>query len=117
MEARVKEFSTGFGQSIAIPHCTVTDEESHDGKIRGMLAVCTPGVDFESQVDDKPAEIIVMLATPESQREAHLEILSVLGRMLSDKRIREQILKANCAASIYEIIHSEEAETFNYFLK
>jgi mannitol/fructose-specific phosphotransferase system IIA component (Ntr-type) len=81
-----------------------------------MLAVCTPGVDFESP-DDLPAEIIVMLATPESQREAHLEILSVLGRMLSDENIREQILKANCAASIYEIIHSEEAETFNYFLK
>ncbi|EDM27202.1 probable fructose specific permease-possibly phosphotransferase system component [Lentisphaera araneosa HTCC2155] len=116
MEEREKEFSTGFGQSIAIPHCTVTDEESHDGKIRGMLAVCTPGVEFES-MDDEPVEIIVMLATPESQREAHLEILSVLGRMLSDATIREQILKANCAASIYEIIHSEEAETFNYFLK
>ena len=73
-------------------------------------------VEFEA-MDDAPVEIIVMLATPDSQREIHLEILSVLARMLGDEKIREQILKANSAASIYEIIHSEEAETFNYFLK
>ena len=78
MKQREKEFSTGFGQSIAIPHCTVSDEESHDGKIRGMLAVCTPGVDFESP-DDLPAEIIVMLATPESQRKLTLRFYLFLA--------------------------------------
>ncbi|WDE95659.1 PTS sugar transporter subunit IIA [Lentisphaera profundi] len=116
MVEREKDFTTGFGQGIAIPHATVSEDEIHDGKIRGLLAVATPPVEFEA-MDDAPVEIIVMLATPDSQREIHLEILSVLARMLGDEKIREQILKANSAASIYEIIHSEEAETFNYFLK
>ena len=116
MIAREKDFSTGFGSGIAVPHAVLTDEELHGNKIKGLLAVTTPPIDFESP-DEEPVEIIVMLATPQSQRDVHLEVLSALAKMLRDETIRNSILNARSSADIYEIIHSEEAENFNYFLK
>jgi mannitol/fructose-specific phosphotransferase system IIA component (Ntr-type) len=61
---------------------------------------------------------MVLLATPESQRERHLEVIAALARAVGrDKSIQEQLFNAKTPAHAYEILHAEESESFNYYLE
>ena len=80
------------------------------------MALASPPVDFGAP-DDKPAELIILVITPEEHHERHLEVIGAIARMMQHADIREAILGAKSAAEIHEIIHSEEAENFNYFLQ
>jgi PTS system nitrogen regulatory IIA component len=94
--AREKLGSTGLGQGIAIPH----------GRIKGLreavgafIRLGTP-VQFDAP-DGKPVSLLFVLLVPEQATEHHLQILSELAQMFSDKAFRETLLKAADAAAIH----------------
>lgn len=87
--AREKLGSTGLGQGIAIPH----------GRIKGLKDVkaaffrlATP-VQFDAP-DGKPVGFIFVLLVPEAATEHHLQLLSELAQMFSDKAFRESLAGA-----------------------
>ncbi|MCH2207259.1 MAG: PTS sugar transporter subunit IIA [Lentisphaerales bacterium] len=115
VKAREEEMPTGIGEGIAVPHARLDRSFEDQDKIKGVLALASPPVDFGAP-DDKPSELIILVITPEEHSERHLEVIGAIARMMQHTEIRDAILNAKSAAEIHEILHSEEGESFNYFL-
>lgn len=94
--AREKLGSTGLGQGIAIPH----------GRIKGLKAPVgafmrlTNGVPFDAP-DGKPVSLVFVLLVPEAANEHHLQLLSELAQMFSDRDFREQLATAADATALH----------------
>jgi nitrogen PTS system EIIA component len=96
--AREKLGSTGLGQGIAIPH----------GRIKGLkeargafLRLAAP-VQFDAP-DGKPVDLLFVLLVPEAATEHHLQLLSELAQMFSDRTFREQLSASPGADAIHEL--------------
>src|SRR5919206_5060987 len=97
--AREKLGSTGLGQGVAIPH----------GRIKGLkealgafMRLAQP-VPFDAP-DGKPVSLVFVLLVPEKATEKHLQILSELAQMFSDKTLREAMTSAADAATLHQLI-------------
>ena len=97
--ARERLGSTGLGQSVAIPH----------GRIKGLkeavgafIRVASP-VPFDSP-DGKPVNMAFVLLVPEQATEQHLQILSELAQMFSDRELRERLSGDADVASLHQHI-------------
>ena len=94
--AREKLGSTGLGQGIAIPH----------GRIKGLktpvgaLVRLDTAVQFDAP-DGKPVGMIFVLLVPEAANEHHLQRLSELAQMFSDKDFRDRLAAAADAAALH----------------
>ena len=108
---REENMPTGIGHGIAVPHAIIGEGD----QIYGVLGLMDPPVDFGAP-DGEPARLVILIATPENQKHRHLEVIAAITRMRQNPDIREQLFRAISAEEIHEIIDSEEAETFNYFL-
>src|SRR5512132_4343832 len=81
--ARERLGSTGLGHGVAVPH----------GRIKGLknplaavLRVQQP-IPFDAP-DDEPVALLIFLLVPEAATQRHLEILSEIAEMLSDRALR-----------------------------
>jgi nitrogen PTS system EIIA component len=99
--AREKLGSTGLGLGIAIPH----------GRIKGLkeargafLRLATP-VQFDAP-DGNPVDMIFVLLVPETATEHHLQLLSELAQMFSDRPFRERIAAAPDTDAIHALFAS-----------
>ena len=101
--ARERLGSTGLGQGVAIPHGRIKALKS---PLIAVMRAESP-VPFESP-DGQPVRLLVVLLVPEHATEEHLEILSELAEILSDTNIRESLLTAKDAASIFRLLSSWE---------
>jgi PTS IIA-like nitrogen-regulatory protein PtsN len=97
--ARERLGSTGLGQGVAIPH----------GRIKGLkealgafIRVAQP-VPFDAP-DGNPVTLVFVLLVPEKATEKHLQILSELAQMFSDKALREAMVQAADAAALHHLI-------------
>lgn len=69
--------STGFGDQIAIPHCTLSNI---DDFVIGAL-ISENGIDFNA-LDGKPVKLFVYIIAPLKKRNEHIRILSELAKVL-----------------------------------
>jgi len=96
---REKEFSTGIGMGIAIPH----------GKSSGVKEAAlvfgrsTEGIDYQS-MDDELAHIFFLIAVPEESSNEHLKILSQISRKLMHKELRESLMNASSPEEIITLL-------------
>ena len=103
--AREEEGTTGIGEGIAIPHskCAAV-------KHAGLAAIVVrDGVDYES-LDDEPADLIFMIAAPETGANVHLEALAKLSTILMDTEFKEALVKADTAEQFIRMIDEKEDE-------
>lgn len=103
--AREEEGTTGIGEGIAIPHskCAAV-------KRAGLAAIVVKeGVDYES-LDDEPADLIFMIAAPETGANVHLEALAKLSTILMDTEFKEALVKAATAEQFIRMIDAKEDE-------
>jgi PTS system nitrogen regulatory IIA component len=97
--AREKLGSTGLGQGVAIPH----------GRIKGLKdALCAfirlaQPVPFDAP-DANPVGLVFVLLVPEQATEKHLQMLSELAQMFSDKALREAMSQAPDAAALHALV-------------
>jgi PTS system nitrogen regulatory IIA component len=97
--AREKLGSTGLGQGIAIPH----------GRIKGLKDAVGAVVRTRQPIpfdapDAQNVSIIFVLLVPDRATDMHLQILSELAQMFSDKPFRELLLAAPTAAELHRLI-------------
>ncbi|MEK6708483.1 MAG: PTS IIA-like nitrogen regulatory protein PtsN [Pseudomonadota bacterium] len=97
--AREKLGSTGLGQGVAIPH----------GRIKGLRDAAAAFIRMKEPIpfdapDGKPVSLICILLVPEKATDQHLQILSELAQMFSDKNFRESLLTGKDAAEVYQLI-------------
>ena len=109
---REKLTATGIGSGIAVPHAKI--ELSDTNSIQGVFAIADPPIDFKSP--DGPAKYIILLITPLNNEEKHVEVISNIAKLLRTPDIVHALDKAKTSAEIYDIIYSEQAENYNYFL-
>lgn len=96
--AREKLGSTALGLGVAIPH----------GRIKGLKQAVGAFVRLEAPVqfdapDGKPVDLIFVLLVPEAANEQHLQLLSELAQMFSERAFREKLSAAEDSAALYEI--------------
>ena len=100
---REKESTTGVGNGIAIPHgrCKTVDKA-------GLAAiVLNKPVEYEA-LDNKPVELLFLIAAPEDKGNVHLEILSKLAMMLMDQEFTFKLKNSRTAEEFIRAI--DEAE-------
>lgn len=109
--AREREASSYLGEGLAIPH----GELYEDAPIAGVMGISKQGI--PTPEGDDRIHCVVLLATPRGRRDRHLEVLAAFARSIgSDPNIRQQLYDAHSPAHAYQLLHAEDAESFNYFL-
>lgn len=103
---REKLSTTGIGEGIAIPH----GKSSEVKKVTLAAMVVKDGVEYES-LDGNPAELFFMIAAPEGEANAHLELLARLSQMLMDANFKDRLLNSKTPEELISIIDEfEEAK-------
>src|SRR3954471_7669286 len=97
--AREKLGSTGLGQGVAIPHGRIKGQKT---ALDALFRLAQP-VPFDAP-DGNPVSLVFVLLVPEKATEKHLQILSELAQMFSDKPLRESMMRAADAAALHELI-------------
>ena len=97
--SREKLGSTGLGQGVAIPH----------GRVKGLKEALGALVRMKRALlfdapDGQPVGLIFVLLVPDRATDLHLQILSELAQMFSDKAFRERLLAAPSAPELHQLI-------------
>jgi PTS system nitrogen regulatory IIA component len=97
--ARERLGSTGLGQGVAIPH----------GRIKGLKDALGAFVRLAQPVpfdapDGQPVGLVFVLLVPEKATEKHLQILSELAQMFSDRTLRDAMSGAADAPTLHQLI-------------
>jgi len=95
--------STGLGHAVAIPH----------GRIKGLKNPLAAVIRVQQPIpfdapDDEPVLLLIFLLVPEAATQRHLEILSEIAEMLSDRELRERLKTEPDAAKVHELISNWE---------
>ena len=102
--AREKLGSTGLGQGIAIPHGRIK------GLDRTLAAFVRPKqpIPFDAP-DGKPVGQVFVLLVPEQATEEHLQLLSELAGMFTERAFRDRLASAHDPATLHHLFASWEA--------
>lgn len=102
--AREEEGTTGVGEGIAIPHAKT------DAVIRpGLSAMVIPeGVDYDS-LDGQPANLIFLIAAPDTEDNVHLDVLSRLSVLLMNEDFTNGLRSAKTPEEFLDIIDRAES--------
>ena len=101
--AREKLGSTGLGQGVAIPHGRMPGLKSAVG---AFVRTRQP-IPFDAP-DQQNVSLVFVVLVPERATDLHLQILSELAQMFSEKAFREQLLAASTAAEVHRLITHRE---------
>ena len=103
--AREEESTTGVGDGIAIPHAK-TDAISAPG----LAAMTVPaGVDYD-EPDGEPANLIFLIAAPNTKENVHLEVLSRLSTLLMDDDFTDALRNAKTVEEFRSIVDKAEGD-------
>lgn len=107
LEEREALQSTGIGDGVAIPHGFLGEL----GTQVAALIVAPDGVPFEA-IDGRPAKIILGVVGPKKGMHAqveHLRILARVSKVLREPGLREKIVTAADAATVFTLIRDADA--------
>jgi len=97
--ARERLGSTGLGQGVAIPH----------GRIKGLKEAVGAFVRLAEPVpfdapDGRPVNLLFFLLVPEQASQQHLDILSELAQLFSDKAMRDKLAAVGDGAALSALL-------------
>ena len=93
--------STGFGNSVAIPHGRISELD----KVYGFFIKTATPVDFDS-IDGKPVDMLFLLLSPESSGADHLTALAQVSRILKDNNTINKLREAYDKEEIYALLNN-----------
>jgi nitrogen PTS system EIIA component len=104
LAAREKLGSTGLGQGIAIPH----------GRIKGLTKATGAFIRLARPIafdapDGKPVGQLFVLLVPEHATEEHLQLLSELAQMFSERSFRDQLGASASADELLDLFRAWKA--------
>ncbi|MBN2780788.1 MAG: PTS sugar transporter subunit IIA [Candidatus Marinimicrobia bacterium] len=130
---REKIGSTGFGDHIAIPHCTL---DNINDFVVGVL-ISREGIDFNA-IDGKPVKLFMYIIAPSKKRNEHIRILSEISKILRIPSYVEALLAQKSVSAFFKkfsdlgtweisdelprdysqiTVHIQDAEAFNGILE
>lgn len=101
--ARERLGSTGLGHGVAVPH----------GRIKGLKNPLAAVIRVQQPIpfdapDDEPVSLLIFLLVPEAATQRHLEILSEIAELLSDRELREKLKQEADPAAVHGLIQRWE---------
>lgn len=99
VRAREAREATGLEYGVAVPHGKT---DAVPNLIAGVARL-TEGVDFGAR-DGQPSRILVMTISPQARSGPHLQFLGEVIKILRGAELREQILAAPDANTIYRLM-------------
>ena len=89
---------------MAIPH----------GRIKGLKEAVAAVIRLAQPIpfdapDGRPVQLLIFLLVPEQATQQHLDILSELAQMLSDKPFRDALMTATDPAAVHELMGNWQA--------
>jgi fructose-specific phosphotransferase system IIA component len=96
---REKNFPTGIGYGLAIPHC-ISDSVN---EVSFSFIKLKNEIEWGS-LDDKNINIIIMLTAKMGNDSEHLKLLSKLATLLMDDEFRENLFKSNCEEEVFSFL-------------
>ncbi|MCB2145384.1 MAG: cation:proton antiporter [Deltaproteobacteria bacterium] len=102
VQARERIMATGLGKGIAVPHARM------EGLTRPFvgLGISIDGIDFDAP-DGRPAQIILMMVSPDDDETAQLELIADAARIFRKPENRKNALQAKNFAEFLSLIKSE----------
>ena len=100
---REKHGSTGFGKGVAVPHAKHTAVKKRVGTIGRSAA----GIDFAA-LDQAPVYSVVLLLSPVSNPDGHLQAMENIFRNLQHDTFRRFLRQAGTTREIVDLL--EEAD-------
>ncbi len=101
---REELMSTGIGLGIGVPHTRI---DSIDDLVIAF-GVCRNAVTDYQSLDNKPVELVVMIAANTSQHSKHISALSSITRVLKDERTYQAIVAATTPEEVYVLLTGEK---------
>ena len=101
LAAREKLGSTGLGQGIAIPHGRIKGLK----QARGAFVRLRQPVAFDAP-DGKPVSQVFVLLVPEQATDLHLQLLSELAQMFSERAFRDRLAMAASAPDLLALFEA-----------
>lgn len=92
--------STGIGLGIGIPHARIPSVSS----IVMALGVCKNALMDYNALDDKPVNVLVMVAAGKNQHSKYIRLLSILCSRLKNPEIRNKLIQAQEIDELYRSI-------------
>jgi len=110
---RERVTTTCLSEGLMVPHAILEQGD----EITGILGISSKGLELGAP-DGQPIHAVLLLATPETDRKRHLEVLAAFATAITrDVNLREQLYHARSAAHAYDVLHADEAEDINYFIE
>ena len=96
--------STGIGCGIAIPH----GKTDRIDRVKLSVGLIREGIEFSS-LDKKPAHLIFLVISPESEHYIYLSILAKISRLFQSGALLGGIIKnASTAEDVFRLIQAED---------
>jgi mannitol/fructose-specific phosphotransferase system IIA component (Ntr-type) len=96
---REDEASTGIGKGVAVPHVKYEGVD----KVVAVVGLSRDGIDFSS-LDKQPAYTIILLVSPASDPDKHLQAMEKIFRNLQKEDFRKFLRQATSVDEIKEAI-------------
>ena len=97
--------TTGIGHGIAIPH----GKSDNMDTLRMAVGRAAQPIEFGA-IDNKPVDLILLLASPIDQTGPHIQALAKISRMLTDDAFRASLRQVATGEELYQQIAQHEAE-------
>ena len=91
--------STGIGGGIAIPHARMPSLT----KPVGLFARLASPIDFDA-IDERPVDIVFLLAAPEGAGADHLKALARVSRLLRDRALVDKLRATENPEALYALL-------------
>ena len=96
---REREGSTGFGKGVAVPHV----KHAKVAKMAGTVGRSPTGIDFAA-LDHQPVYSIVLLLSPDSAPQQHLQAMNSIFSNLQKDMFRKFLRQAETREAIVELL-------------
>lgn len=91
--------STGLGQGVAIPHGRL----KRLPQATGVFVRTRTAVPFDAP-DQEPVRLLFVLLVPEHATDLHLQILSELAQVFSDRSLRDRLLHTDDVQQVIQLL-------------
>lgn len=102
--AREELMSTGIGFGVGVPHVRIDSVSD----LVMAVAICKKPIAGYTSLDNKPVQIVCMLAARSDQHAKYIRTLSAVSSCLKDAETREKIIASDDPAFIYSQLMTEE---------
>jgi len=104
---RENEASTGIGKGVAVPHVKHKDID----KVIAIIGQNPEGIDFSS-LDKQPVYSVVLLISPASKPDMHLEAMDKIFRHLQSEKFRKFLRQCQTNKQIEDLFEEADEKPF-----